>query len=110
MIVATGLNYKLEIEVLNAEFRILNFDTAIMSWNLISFLFINRRVWGCLMDPIMTTRFPFTSLTHDRVVTTFVAPEAGLLLVRVGDCDIPLTTQGGGKVSVGQSANFLEIG
>jgi hypothetical protein len=43
-------NYSLKVEVLNPEFGVLHFDTAIISRNLISFLFINRRVRGCLMD------------------------------------------------------------
>jgi len=49
-IIASDINHTLKVKVLNAEFGILDFDTPIMSWNLISFLFINRRVWGCLMD------------------------------------------------------------
>jgi len=50
MMVATDFDYTLEVKVLNAEFGILDFDTAIMSWNLISFLFVNRRVRRCLTD------------------------------------------------------------
>ena len=48
MMVVNDLDYTLEVKVLHAEFGILDFDTAIMSWNLISFMFIYRRVRGCL--------------------------------------------------------------
>lgn len=47
-IVFSDLDYTLKVKVLNAEFGILDFDAAIMSWNLISFVFIDRRVRGCL--------------------------------------------------------------
>ena len=40
--VTNDSDYTLKVKVLNAEFGILDFDTTIMSWNLISFVFINR--------------------------------------------------------------------
>lgn len=49
-ITASNVNHILKVKVLNAKFGILDFDTAIVSWDLISFLFINGRVWWCLMD------------------------------------------------------------
>lgn len=49
-ITASDVNHTLKVKVLNAKFGILDFDTAIVSWNLISFLFINRRLWRCLVD------------------------------------------------------------
>ena len=50
IIVTIDSDYALKVKVLNAEFRILNFDAAVMSWNLVTFLFIDRRVWGRLTD------------------------------------------------------------
>ena len=50
---------------------------------------------------IMTSVPPPASLTYNRVITTFVAPEAGLFLVRVGNCNVSLSTQSGGEVGVG---------
>lgn len=49
-ITASNVSHILKVKVLNAKFGILDFDTAIVSWDLISFLFINRRVWRCLVD------------------------------------------------------------
>jgi len=49
-ITAPDVNHILKVKVLNAKFGILDFDTAIVSWNLISFLFIHRRLWRCLVD------------------------------------------------------------
>ena len=64
-----------------------------------------------MSDGLIMTSVPLPAfLTYNCVIPTFVAPEAGLLLVRVGDCNVSLTTQSGGKVGVGQSANFLEVG
>lgn len=64
-----------------------------------------------MSDGLIMTRVPLPCIsTYNRVITTSVAPEAGLLLVRVGDCNVSLATQSGWKVGVGQSANFLEVG
>ena len=48
-ITTSNVDHILKVKVLNAKFGILDLDTAIVTWNLISFLFINRRVWRCLM-------------------------------------------------------------
>jgi len=52
---------------------------------------------GSIMTSVLSPAFP----TYDRVIPTFVAPEARLLLVRVGNCNVSLSTQSDGKMGVG---------
>lgn len=94
----------LQRRIWNTRFR---HDDSVVESGL---LYVRQQESPGVSDGLIMTRTPLPCIsTYNCVITTSVAPEAGLLFVRVGDCSVSLATQGSWKVGVRQSANFLEV-